>query len=111
MVERANVTRLARRLGADGYDDLLQRSVADLETFWATVVGVNLVGMRRAGLSGLQIDAVRRAFRILFRERMVMPAAPSLIPQSSNHELRQRTTAGMQNAASRSPALRHNDPR
>jgi acetyl-CoA synthetase len=38
VIERANVTRLARRLGADGYDDLLQRSVADLETFWATVV-------------------------------------------------------------------------
>lgn len=38
-------------------------------------VGVNVVGMRRAGLTVSQIDAVRTSFRILFRERMVIPAA------------------------------------
>ncbi len=40
-----------------------------------TVVGVNVVGMRRAGLSHAQIDAVRQAFKVLFRENMVLPAA------------------------------------
>jgi UDP-N-acetylglucosamine acyltransferase len=40
-----------------------------------TVVGVNVVGMRRAGLSHAQIDAVREAFKILFRDNMVLPAA------------------------------------
>jgi UDP-N-acetylglucosamine acyltransferase len=40
-----------------------------------TVVGVNLVGMRRAGMTAVQINAVRRAFRILFREGLILPAA------------------------------------
>jgi UDP-N-acetylglucosamine acyltransferase len=39
------------------------------------VVGVNVVGMRRAGLSRDEIDAVRRAFRLLFRERLTVPVA------------------------------------
>ncbi len=39
------------------------------------VVGVNVVGMRRAGISTEHIDAVRRAFHILYHERMVLPAA------------------------------------
>jgi UDP-N-acetylglucosamine acyltransferase len=40
-----------------------------------TVVGVNVVGMRRAGMSRAQIDGVRRAFHILFREGQVLSAA------------------------------------
>lgn len=39
------------------------------------VVGVNVVGMRRAGISHDDITAVRRAFNIVFRQRMVIPAA------------------------------------
>ena len=39
------------------------------------VVGVNVVGMRRAGIPTEHIDAVRRAFHILYLERMVLPAA------------------------------------
>lgn len=39
------------------------------------VVGVNVVGMRRAGVPTEHIDAVRRAFHILYLERMVLPAA------------------------------------
>ncbi len=46
-----------------------------------TVVGVNVIGMRRAGLSNAQIDAVRRAFRILFREGLVLPAALARLEQ------------------------------
>jgi UDP-N-acetylglucosamine acyltransferase len=39
------------------------------------VVGVNVVGMRRAGVPTEHIDAVRRAFHILFREHAVVQAA------------------------------------
>jgi UDP-N-acetylglucosamine acyltransferase len=39
------------------------------------VVGVNVVGMRRAGIPTAHIDAVRRAFRLLYRNRMTVPAA------------------------------------
>jgi len=39
------------------------------------VVGVNLVGMKRAGISRDQINAVRAAFKMLFREGLVLPAA------------------------------------
>jgi UDP-N-acetylglucosamine acyltransferase len=40
-----------------------------------TVVGVNVVGMRRAGLARAQIDAVHRAFVILFRQGLTLPNA------------------------------------
>jgi UDP-N-acetylglucosamine acyltransferase len=39
------------------------------------VVGVNVVGMRRAGIPTANIDAVRRAFHLLYRSHMVVPAA------------------------------------
>jgi len=39
------------------------------------VVNINLVGMRRAGMSNEEIQAVRRSFRFLFRDRMTLPAA------------------------------------
>jgi UDP-N-acetylglucosamine acyltransferase len=40
-----------------------------------TVVGVNVVGMRRAGMCTGDIDAVRRAYRIVFREGLALPNA------------------------------------
>jgi UDP-N-acetylglucosamine acyltransferase len=39
------------------------------------VVGVNVVGMRRAGIPTAHIDAVRRAFHLLYRSQMLVPAA------------------------------------
>jgi UDP-N-acetylglucosamine acyltransferase len=39
------------------------------------IVGVNVVGMRRAGIPAASIDAVRRAFHILYREGRVIPDA------------------------------------
>jgi UDP-N-acetylglucosamine acyltransferase len=39
------------------------------------VVGVNVVGMRRAGMPAPHIDAVRRAFHILYREGHLIPTA------------------------------------
>jgi UDP-N-acetylglucosamine acyltransferase len=45
------------------------------------VVGVNVVGMRRAGMSTPHIDAVRRAFHIIFREGHLIPMALARIEQ------------------------------
>jgi UDP-N-acetylglucosamine acyltransferase len=45
------------------------------------VVGVNVVGMRRAGIPTANIDAVRRAFHILYREDHVLPQALARIEQ------------------------------
>jgi UDP-N-acetylglucosamine acyltransferase len=39
------------------------------------VVGVNVIGMRRAGVSHASIDSVRRAFHLIYRSRMVLPTA------------------------------------
>jgi UDP-N-acetylglucosamine acyltransferase len=46
-----------------------------------TVVGINVIGMRRAGLSHEQINAVRQAFRILFRDGLTLSAAMSRLEQ------------------------------
>jgi UDP-N-acetylglucosamine acyltransferase len=46
------------------------------------VAGVNVVGMRRAGISGAHIDAVRQAFHILYREEQVLPAALAQIDRA-----------------------------
>ncbi|MCC6419103.1 MAG: acyl-ACP--UDP-N-acetylglucosamine O-acyltransferase [Gemmataceae bacterium] len=40
-----------------------------------SVVGVNVIGMRRAGYDLQQINATREAFRILFREGLPLPSA------------------------------------
>jgi UDP-N-acetylglucosamine acyltransferase len=37
--------------------------------------GINIVGMKRAGIAREQINAVRAAFKMLFREGLVLPAA------------------------------------
>lgn len=42
-----------------------------------SILGINIVGMRRAGLSGAQIHAVGQAFRILFHQDLIMSAAIS----------------------------------
>lgn len=40
-----------------------------------TISGINVVGMKRAGMARDQINAVRAAFKMLFREGLVLPAA------------------------------------
>jgi UDP-N-acetylglucosamine acyltransferase len=50
-----------------------------------TVVGVNVVGMRRAGMAKEQIDGVRQAYRILFREGLTLPAAVARLEQELGH--------------------------
>jgi UDP-N-acetylglucosamine acyltransferase len=44
-----------------------------------TVVGINVVGMRRAGISTTEIDAVRRAYHIIFRDGMALPNALAVL--------------------------------
>ena len=39
------------------------------------VVGINVVGMRRAGLTHAEINAVRHAFHILYRQGQTVTAA------------------------------------
>jgi UDP-N-acetylglucosamine acyltransferase len=45
------------------------------------IIGVNVIGMRRAGLSHAQIDAVRQAFHILFRQGLTIPNALTEVEQ------------------------------
>jgi UDP-N-acetylglucosamine acyltransferase len=45
------------------------------------VVGVNVVGMRRAGMTNQQIDAVRRAYHTIFRTGQVLPVALAQVEQ------------------------------
>jgi UDP-N-acetylglucosamine acyltransferase len=50
-----------------------------------TVVAVNVVGMRRAGMTSQQINGVRQAFRLLFREGLVLPAALARMERDLGH--------------------------
>jgi len=45
------------------------------------VAGINVVGMRRAGMQASQIDGVRGAFHILYREGHLVPTALAKIEQ------------------------------
>jgi UDP-N-acetylglucosamine acyltransferase len=52
----------------------------DIPPFWImqeinSVCGVNTVGMRRAGIPSVEIQAVRRAFAIMYKERHTITAA------------------------------------
>lgn len=49
------------------------------------VVGVNVVGMRRAGHSTAQIEAIRKAFHILYREGLPLPEALARIENELGH--------------------------
>lgn len=67
------VGRLALLSGASGSTKDMPPFV--IQQYINTVCGVNVVGMRRAGLAGAQIDAVRRAYHVLFREGLTIPNA------------------------------------
>jgi UDP-N-acetylglucosamine acyltransferase len=56
-----------------------------MQQYVNTVVGVNVVGMRRAGMTAVQINGVRQAFRLLFRERLILPAALQRIEHEVGH--------------------------
>jgi len=50
-----------------------------------SVVGLNLVGMRRAGMQTSEIDAVRRAYHTIFREGHILPAALAVVEREGGH--------------------------
>lgn len=55
-------------------------STKDIPPFWVVqnfnrVCGVNVVGMRRAGVTNAEINAVRRVFRTIYVERQLIPVA------------------------------------
>jgi UDP-N-acetylglucosamine acyltransferase len=52
----------------------------DIPPFWVMqdvnrVCGVNVIGMRRAGMAAHEIQAVRRAFKLIYREHLTVAAA------------------------------------
>ncbi len=46
-----------------------------LQQGYNCVTGLNIIGMRRAGLAAEAIDALRQAFRILYKEGRALHAA------------------------------------
>jgi UDP-N-acetylglucosamine acyltransferase len=49
------------------------------------IVGVNVVGMRRAGIPNASIDAVRQAFSLLFRSQGILTAALARAEREMGH--------------------------
>ena len=49
------------------------------------VVGVNVVGMRRAGMATADVDAVRRAFHLVYRQELLLPEALRQVEQELGH--------------------------
>ncbi|MEI7684173.1 MAG: acyl-ACP--UDP-N-acetylglucosamine O-acyltransferase [Planctomycetota bacterium] len=79
----ARVGRLAMLAGLSG-------STKDIPPFIIqqgidTTSGVNVIGMRRAGLSNEQINAVREAFRTLYRRGLPLPAALAKLQHNLGH--------------------------
>ena len=77
------VGRLALLSGASA-------SSKDIPPFWVMqevnqVCGVNLVGMRRAGFTAPEIQGVRRAFRMIYLERMAITAAVTRMERELGH--------------------------
>lgn len=48
-------------------------------------MGVNVVGMRRAGMTPASIDGVRRAFHVVYREEKLLPQALTQIEAELGH--------------------------
>jgi UDP-N-acetylglucosamine acyltransferase len=68
------------RVGRLGLLSGSSASSKDIPPFWVMheiniVCGVNTIGMRRAGINSVEIQAVRRAFAIIYKERLPIPAA------------------------------------
>ena len=48
-------------------------------------VGINVIGMRRAGMANEQINAVKAAFAIIYRQGLVLPAATAKVEAELGH--------------------------
>jgi UDP-N-acetylglucosamine acyltransferase len=90
----------------------LSASTMDVPPFVITqgfncAVAANVIGMRRAGMATAQINAVRRAFEILFRSGLAFPGAASQVEQEVGHvDAVQEMLAFIRNASSRGVNLR-----
>lgn len=51
------------------------------------IVGVNVIGMKRSGLTDAEIQPVRKAFKIMFREGLTLPAALARIEAEMGQKL------------------------
>jgi UDP-N-acetylglucosamine acyltransferase len=49
------------------------------------VVGVNIIGMRRAGLNSAQINAIRRVYHIMFLQHLSSPNALAIVEAELGH--------------------------
>lgn len=49
------------------------------------VVGVNIIGMRRAGLNSAQINAIRRVYHIMFLQHLSSPNALAIVETELGH--------------------------
>lgn len=68
------------RVGRLGLLSGASASSKDIPPFWVMqevnqVRGVNMIGMRRAGMPSAEIMAVRRAFALIYKDRLPIPAA------------------------------------
>jgi UDP-N-acetylglucosamine acyltransferase len=50
-----------------------------------TVCGVNVIGMRRGGVSNGSIDAIRKAFHLIYRSGMLLSASLAQVEQELGH--------------------------
>jgi UDP-N-acetylglucosamine acyltransferase len=50
-----------------------------------TICGVNVIGMRRAGICNGSIDAVKKAFHLIWRSEMVLTASLQRVAQDLGH--------------------------
>ncbi|CAN5206426.1 acyl-ACP--UDP-N-acetylglucosamine O-acyltransferase [soil metagenome] len=62
----------------------------DIPPFWMVqarnmVVGINVIGMRRAGIPAVEIAAVRAAFKLLYTERLPIREATLRMEAKYNH--------------------------
>lgn len=49
------------------------------------VSGVNVIGMRRAGISHTNIDGIRKAFQIIYRDGLLLPQSLLKVEKELGH--------------------------
>lgn len=50
-----------------------------------TICGVNVIGMRRAGISSVAIEAIRRAFHLIYRSANILPHSLAQLERELGH--------------------------
>jgi UDP-N-acetylglucosamine acyltransferase len=78
------------RVGRLGLLSGASASSKDIPPFWVMqevnwVCGVNTIGMRRAGIPSIEIQAVRRSFAMIYKERLTIPAALARMESEYGH--------------------------